>query len=339
MNPEKSAIATMGMLSRYHENIIRNRGKLPNLGMDNIQEYYPYAHNQPSSLQAGTRNNQSLDPSSNTYVSKVNKIANQVIVKKKKLKGGGKMKPSYEKGFTPDMAASLAQMVPGLIGAIPRTQAPGAGGDMQGLTSALGAAGSIASIIPGGEAIGAGLNIASSIANEINLPSDYVPMGENQGKFSRVKGGSLNPISSNSYEVQGNNPSVTDGVELPNAFVDHGETISGDYVFSTERMNPFTGNTFAKDAKKIAKAKGKAEKLPYDTAAKNTLKYLGEQEQKLAGMQDTINGLLGEAQQFKQSKMVAKNGGKMKPAYSGGKEDPIQVYGNKMEAARIQTHA
>jgi len=47
-------------------------------------------------------------------------------------------------------------------------------------------------------------------------------------------GGYLKPISDTSVEVIGNNPQETDGVELENAFVNHGESIEEDKVYTDE---------------------------------------------------------------------------------------------------------
>jgi hypothetical protein len=68
-----------------------------------------------------------------------------------------------------------------------------------------------------------------------------------------IKGGGLVPISEDAVEVKGNNPNVTDGVELESAHVDHGEVISslpdlGKFVFSKELG-------YAKKAKALEKMK------------------------------------------------------------------------------------
>lgn len=59
------------------------------------------------------------------------------------------------------------------------------------------------------------------------------------------------------------------------ALVDHGETISttseGQYVFSDRLRNPLTGNTFAKDDKKLALSDKKAFIKNNDREAINTL--------------------------------------------------------------------
>lgn len=93
-----------------------------------------------------------------------------------------------------------------------------------------------------------------------------------------ANGGSLNPMSSDSVEVEG--PShANGGVQLPTAEVEGGETISGNFVFS-EKLG------FAKLHKPIAKAIGKIEGKPQTHERKTSLRNLKGQEEKLALQQE-----------------------------------------------------
>src|SRR5690606_15714199 len=70
---------------------------------------------------------------------------------------------------------------------------------------------------------------------------------------SLAKGGTLIPISPDAIEVNASNPSLTDSVELPNAFVDNDEVISRERVFSDDLLSGKL--SFAKKAKKLEKMK------------------------------------------------------------------------------------
>lgn len=136
------------------------------------------------------------------------------------------------------------------------------------------------------------------------------------GKTRAAKGGKLNSISSSTVEVDANNPSMTDSVELPNAFVDHNETISmaqgGKYVFSDDLKDPRTGLSFAKMDKRIARSDAKAEKAMGEFSD-NTLKHNKETRERLAMMNDKMRMASGGN--------YYKNGGKMK--YANGGTDPL----------------
>jgi hypothetical protein len=68
-----------------------------------------------------------------------------------------------------------------------------------------------------------------------------------------AKGGYLEPISKDAVEVIANDPSKTDSVELPTAFVDNDEIISNNRVFSDDLKSG--GISFSKRAKKLEKMK------------------------------------------------------------------------------------
>jgi len=129
-------------------------------------------------------------------------------------------------------------------------------------------------------------------------------------------GGYLNQTGPNTQEVIGNNPSKTDGVELPQAYVDHGETISntsqGKYVFSDILKNPITGNSFAQDDKKLAMSDRKASAKPYDKEAQNTLMI----NQKLRDQLSTVNEITKTLSNLNSKGMAT--GGYMKPRYNNG---------------------
>lgn len=152
-------------------------------------------------------------------------------------------------------------------------------------------------LAPGaGTAVGAGIQALSALMAK---PSEYMPMRENTNPYGgygyRANGGPLQDqqLSSDSIKVQGN-PQVTDGntriVKGVPFKIDHDEVINfgsvfGDFALSPNLVNPNTGNTFAADAAKFAKAKGKAETFlknnPGDSAAQTTNKYMDTFTQEL----------------------------------------------------------
>ena len=125
----------------------------------------------------------------------------------------------------------------------------------------------------------------------------------------------------NTQEVIGNNPNQTDGVELPQAYVDHGETISntsqGKYVFSDILKNPITGNSFAQDDKKLAASDKRASAKPYDKEAQNTLMI----NQKLRDQLSTVNEITKTLSNLN-PKGMAKGGYMKKMSYAKGGNPP-----------------
>lgn len=98
----------------------------------------------------------------------------------------------------------------------------------------------------------------------------------------KASGGSLNPMSSDSAEVQG--PSHGQGgVDLPqyNSELEGGETIQDDYVFS-ERLG------FAQIHKKLATAIGKIEQKPATPDRINALKAMNNRVEQLKQAQEQI---------------------------------------------------
>jgi len=195
----------------------------------------------------------------------------------------------------------------------------GMGGVLQALSPLL-------NLVPGGQFIapvagGIGALIEKNQQNK-NQPYAGPPAQQNTNPYGFALGGMLTQTGPNTQEVIGNNPSQTDGVELPNAFVDHGETISqtadGKYVFSDKLMNPLTRNTFADDDKKLAQSDKKAASKPYDKEAQNTLKINQMQREKLAQLNEGMKTLMTS---LKADKGMAK-GGYMKPSYNTGGKVP-----------------
>lgn len=130
------------------------------------------------------------------------------------------------------------------------------------------------SLIPGIGPIGsgiasAGLGLMSSLADK---PSAYQPIGPNTSKYGYAMGGQLQPLSEGTMQVQANNPQQTDSVDIGSAMVDHGETITNNYVFSDVLKNPLTGKTFADENAIIAKKEKKIEEGPKDEYALNAAK-------------------------------------------------------------------
>ncbi len=97
--------------------------------------------------------------------------------------------------------------------------------------------------------------------------------------MSYAKGGDIN-LSDDSFLVQGN-PNTTDGnaytMGSMNLNLDHNEVVHKDFVISDDIINPNSGNSYAKDAAKIERATGKAQKKlelsPFDKEAQNSIDF------------------------------------------------------------------
>lgn len=150
-----------------------------------------------------------------------------------------------------------------------------------------------------------------------------------QIKTRLAQGGRLDSIGGDSVEVNANNPSATDSVELPQAFVDNDEIISRledgtKYVFPDDVINPLTGNKFSKDAKKLAQADAKIEdKSPFDKEAQMAKKHNAAQRNMYASTNEMMKmideGIKGLA---KGGKYGYAKGGKMKYAVGGFYQGP-----------------
>jgi hypothetical protein len=133
-------------------------------------------------------------------------------------------------------------------------------------------------------------------------------------------------LSSDTVKIQGK-PSQTDAnlrsVNGTEGYFDHDELVTtntsqGDFALSPNLNHPKTNKPLAKEGEKIKKAQGKAEQKleanPYDTAAKNTVKYSKEAYEDLVdeNMAQLADKYLNEIMPQKY-----KNGGKI-PSYEYG---------------------
>lgn len=203
-------------------------------------------------------------------------------------------------------------------------------------------------LIPGVGAIASPLaGIAGGMISQANQnknqPYAGPPMQENTNPYGFAMGGYMKQQGPDTQEVIGNNSSKVDGVELSQAYVDHGETISntsqGPYVFSDILKNPLTGNSFAKDDMKIAMSDKYASKKPYDKEAQNTLKMNEQMRQQLATVNTITKGLTEMHSMMKKGMF---KGGYMKPSYGPGGplyQTGYQAPWNDFNIAEFQKYA
>ena len=120
-----------------------------------------------------------------------------------------------------------------------------------------------------------------------------------RNKVAGLANGGDIPLSSGSFQVKGN-PGTTDGntYDYKGAPIalDHNEVVDTqkDFVFSDDITNPMTDKSFAKDAAKLQRATGKAEKaaIMHNSAeAKNTLKYHEQARSSLASLQELMKSV------------------------------------------------
>jgi hypothetical protein len=155
------------------------------------------------------------------------------------------------------------------------------GNVLSGIGNAVSTASPLLNLIPGvgtigsmiGGVAGAGLSAIGGSINDssANLqqrmntnPYGYWTGGKlkfNAGGSIQLPTGSLDKLSSQAQEVNANQPGMIDSVETSQAFLDHGEVVAGDKVFSNKIVNPDTGRTFADDEKRIQKQLGAFEKM------------------------------------------------------------------------------
>lgn len=111
---------------------------------------------------------------------------------------------------------------------------------------------------------------------------DYAPteLMEQVRANGYALGGSINPMSSDGTEVNGNTH-AQGGVRIPGMGVEleDNETTKGDYVFSSKLG-------FAQVHKPIMKAKGKIEAKPYTRDRANSIQLLNQREERLKGAQE-----------------------------------------------------
>ena len=126
----------------------------------------------------------------------------------------------------------------------------------------------------------------------------------------KAYGGSLDRnLSSTTFQVQGNSQE-TDGNNYnykgSPVSLDHNEVVDTqkDFVYSDIVINPLTNKSFAKDAEKLQRATGKAEKqvaMNSSSESKNTVKYHNQMKDSLAGLQELIKLGSNEMKQQKQA--------------------------------------
>jgi len=114
----------------------------------------------------------------------------------------------------------------------------------------------------------------------------------------QVPGGEIDQVTERGQEVKGDNPGMTDDVELgtnpgePDAVVDHGEVMVDavdeqgqpfKQIFSSTVIDPTTGNDFAKDVKKLLK------QVPKDEESDQAKRVYDKIDAKFQ-MQQMLNG-------------------------------------------------
>lgn len=189
-------------------------------------------------------------------------------------------KPKLANGLTPEQLAAL-QGGAGLLGSAANDGSVGGAGVSGALSGAsagmaLGPIGALAGGVIGGVTSLLGARQKKKAAeeaaakqkqaiNSATLDNSFngsagLPTFKNGGKLASggvIGGGSLEPISNDAVEVNANNPSETDSVELRDAFVDNNEIIDNqNRVFSDDLKTP-SGISIAKQAKKFEKMKSK----------------------------------------------------------------------------------
>lgn len=110
-------------------------------------------------------------------------------------------------------------------------------------------------------------------------------LDDNLPPTQQVPGGSLTPINSTTTQVNGDSH-AQGGVQLPQAEVEGGETISNGFVFSKELG-------FADLHKPIARAIGKIEAKPMNPVRRQTLGILKNREATLAAQQELMKHSMG----------------------------------------------
>jgi hypothetical protein len=123
-----------------------------------------------------------------------------------------------------------------------------------------------------------------TFSGEAGLPT-FKHGGKMMTKPNVIRGGNLSAISPDAVEVNANNPSETDSVELNSAFVDNNEVIDRkNRVFSDDLVTP-SGITIAKQAKKFEKMKSPNPRFADSNArVEQKLDDLFEYQEELNGM-------------------------------------------------------
>jgi hypothetical protein len=171
------------------------------------------------------------------------------------------------------------------------------GGD---ISSVLGAASPLVSLIPGMGGAASGLSILSSLASGLGsmLNSDYDKrIGKSPGAYAM--GGDIS-LSKESFQVKGN-PKVYDSEAYHSPQgqlnLDHNEVVKGTFAFSNRLRNPATGNTFADDTAPIERSTGRLSKRNQyynDPITSRTISLNEDRVEKIASAQETIATLMGK---------------------------------------------
>lgn len=183
------------------------------------------------------------------------------------------------------MAAGLASLIPGPLGMLTSTGLGLIGGMVDANQQKKADAKKIVSATPGNYNSGGVIHIPPQMKGS-----------HRRFKVQELATGGDIDLNSKEFQVKGN-PQTTDG----NSFnykgnpvkLDHNEVVdaSKDFVYSDSIINPLTNRSFAKDAAKLSRLKGNAEKLvklSNSIEAKNTIKYLDKQSNDLRIAQETI---------------------------------------------------
>lgn len=135
-----------------------------------------------------------------------------------------------------------------------------------------------------------------------NTPTPQRRPSKVTDRFLERANGGFVELSNNSYSVEGN-PDVTDSVATNykgiNLKLDDQEVIdtANNFVYSNKVINPLTGKSFAKDAERLERNKGKAEKAVTrynDPHAQNTVKHMNSSLSSLAKNQELVALLKGK---------------------------------------------
>lgn len=182
------------------------------------------------------------------------------------------------------------------------------GGD---ISSILGAASPLLSLIPGAQALSGPLSAFSALTSALSPmfeSSGDKRVGHSPGAYAT--GGDIS-LSKQSFQVKGN-PNVYDSEEFttPNGPIklDHNEVIKGSFAFSNRLRNPATGNTFAEDVAPIEKSTAKASKraiLANDPISRNTITANEKRTESIANIQEALATLMGKRSQGKDPKNAA----------------------------------
>lgn len=258
-----------------------------------------------------------------------------------------KKTPRYQSGG----ALGMYQAAAHAVGQIPQltttnTSPSTTGASNNPLSFLSGVAGAIPN--PASLAISAGLGAMGQMFFD-KEPSEYVPLRNNNMPMGRgfKFGGSLNDekLSTDAAQVKGN-PNITDGnrrtvygkdVYLDNEEVITTGSVAGSYALSPNLINPLTGNTLAKDGKKVKKAQGKAEKYlqkvdPTDAYSAATISHSKSVFDQLVLENERQLAADPEGTKHVQETMKYYNGGRMQDTSKSKSSDKLyeKKYGGKL---------